>query len=84
MTKEEFDRWFRDNLDSMVELGIMHPNSPWGRTARVSLTVTLPAVERLEARIEKLEATLTQAGVVTSPIQNAAAKKPKRKKVSNG
>ena len=56
MDKQTFEQWFVENLDMMASLGIMHHNSPWGRTVRLSLAVNQPQIDALSARIAELEA----------------------------
>jgi predicted phage tail protein len=59
--KQSFEQWFMSNLDMMAELGIMHYNSPWGRTVRLSLAVNAPLIEALSTRVDVLERALAQA-----------------------
>lgn len=55
MDRAAFDAWFIENLDRMVALGVMHPNSPAGKTVHLALSSVEPRLADLQARIEALE-----------------------------
>lgn len=55
MTDQEFFDWFVGNLELMMKLGIMHPNSEWGKIVKLSLIANIPHFEKMEARIKMLE-----------------------------
>ena len=55
MNAKEFEEWFKDHLSLMAEQGVMHYNSPWGRSVKLALSVTQPEIDALRVRIEKLE-----------------------------
>lgn len=56
MTRAEFETWFLANLDLMVGLGVMHPNSALGRSLHLAIAAVAPRLSALEARIAALEA----------------------------
>ena len=55
MTGEEFEGWFRANLDVMVGMGIVHHRSEKARTIHAFLNALEPMLNSLSFRIEVLE-----------------------------
>lgn len=56
MTDQEFQDWFKANLDAMASMGIMHFNSERAKDVRAMLGIVLPIISVLEQRVATLEA----------------------------
>lgn len=55
MTKDEFSIWFKQNIDLMVEMGVLHPESPSGKTVRLAVSSLQPELNSINERIDRLE-----------------------------
>lgn len=56
MTRDEFETWFKENIELMVELGVLHPESPFGKTVRLAVSSLQPELDSINERIDRLEA----------------------------
>lgn len=55
MTDKEFYDWFVERAQTFADLGIMHPNSEWGKTVKIALLVSEQRIRELELRLDALE-----------------------------
>lgn len=73
MTEEEFGKWYRANMDMMIEAGIYHPNSEGGRWVRTALIAATrqygPILDQMQKRIVALEALVHGEKTKISPKQ---------------
>lgn len=58
MTDKEYYDWFVERAEKFAEIGIMHPNSDWGKLARIALLVSEERFKQLEEKISILESQL--------------------------
>lgn len=77
MNKDEFKQWYMEHIDLMVEMGVLHPDSPFGKTVRLAVSSLHPEIERLNARIDELEYAINNNEKVKP--QPKPEKKPKPK-----
>lgn len=55
MNKEEFERWYRDNIETMATLGVFHPDSPYGRTVHLAVASIQPQLDEIMNRLSSIE-----------------------------
>lgn len=81
MNEEQFGKWYRANIDMMIEAGIYHPNSEGGRWVKTALVAATrqygPILEQMQQRITALEALVHGEKTKITPRQ----KQPKVEKV---
>lgn len=83
MDRGQFEQWFMENISMMAELGVMHYNSPWGRTVRLSLAVNEPLINALSERVAALESALAELQAASAPDAPKKRGRPKKTKVSD-
>lgn len=60
MNEQEFQKWFLENLDRMVDLRIMHYNTDRAKDIHAMLSLFHPELERLNAKVLDLEIRLEE------------------------
>lgn len=79
MNDKEFENWFYDNVDEMIENGIMHPKSQAAKWVKLALSASLSHYEsallELENRIRVLEGQPPK--VIESKPKPKVVEKPK-------
>jgi hypothetical protein len=72
MTDKEFEEWFYDNVDEMVDNGIMHPKSQAAKWVKLALSASLShyelALADLENRIRLLEGSPPKPAKIIEPV----------------
>lgn len=81
MKKEDFEKWYRENLDIMVQMGVFHPDSPFGKTVHLAVASVQPQLDLINARLMNLERELNTS-VNLDQIQSTKIEKPKPKTVT--
>jgi hypothetical protein len=84
MNDSEFEEWFYDNVDEMVENGIMHPKSQAAKWVKLALSAALShyetALAELDNRIRLLEGSPPKPEKIKEPVVNKKQPvKPKAK-----
>lgn len=55
MNKDDFDKWYRENIDVMANLGVFHPESQSGKTVHLAIASVRPEILMINERINRLE-----------------------------
>ena len=69
MKKDEFLIWYKENIDLMVEMGVLHPDSPFGKTVRLAVSSMQPEIERINERLDTLEDIIHSLDTTKSEVQ---------------
>lgn len=75
MNKKEFEKWYRDNIDIMSQLGVFHPDSPFGKTVHLAIASLMPQIEILTQRINNIEEILSKKDLVSDSDKKHLEKK---------
>lgn len=72
MNDKDFEKWFYDNVDEMVDNGIMHPKSQAAKWVKLALSASLShyelALADLENRIRLLEGLPPKPKEIKEPV----------------
>ena len=68
MTKDEFLVWYKENIDLMVEMGVLHPDSPFGKTVRLAVSSMQPEIDKINERLDTIEEIINSLDT-TSEVQ---------------
>lgn len=55
MDKEQFDTWYRENIETMSMLGVLHPDSPFGKTVHLAIASLQPQINTINDRLSNIE-----------------------------
>jgi hypothetical protein len=80
MDDEQFEEWFYDNVDEMVDNGIMHPKSQAAKWVKLALSASLShyesALAELDNRIRLLEGLPPKPEKIKEPVVIPKKKQP--------
>lgn len=80
MDDSEFEKWFYDNVDEMVDNGILHPKSQAAKWVKLALSASLShyesALTDLENRIRLLEGLPPKPEKIKEPVVITKKKQP--------
>lgn len=55
MNDKEYYDWFVANAELFAQVGVMHPNSEWGKLIKICIYACEERIRVLEQRIDELE-----------------------------